>query len=93
MANSVFTPEQEQRINDLLVEYLAQNGAAIESGNVHELTGSELATANLRKLTIPSIMADTNQWAYASLGVMIDAIAGGTLESITRQEFDSIFND
>lgn len=93
MANSVFTPEQEARINDLLVEYLAQNGASIESGNVHELTGSELSNANLRKLTIPSIMTDTNQWAYASLGSMIDAIAEGTMEGITRQQFDSIFND
>lgn len=72
MADSVFTPEQEARINDLLVEYLQQNGASIDAGvNVTELTGDALTDENLKKLTIPSILPNTNQWAYTSLQNMM----------------------
>ena len=47
MASSVFTPEQEQRINELLVDYLAQNCANIDTGvNVTELTGDALTDEN-----------------------------------------------
>ena len=72
MATSPFTPEQEARINDLLVEYLAENGASIDEGiNVIELTGDALTDENLKKLTIPSILPDTKQWAYTSLQNMM----------------------
>lgn len=75
MADSVFTPEQEARINDLLVEYLEQNGASIDAGiNVIELTGDALSDENLKKLTIPSILPVTNQWAYTSLQNMMAPI-------------------
>lgn len=75
MADSVFTPEQEARINDLLVEYLEQNGASIDAGiNVIELTGDALTDENLKKLTIPSILPVTNQWAYTSLQNMMAPI-------------------
>lgn len=72
MATSPFTPEQEARIKDLLVEYLAENGASIDEGiNVIELTGDALTDENLKKLTIPSILPDTKQWAYTSLQNMM----------------------
>ena len=75
MADSVFTPEQEARINDLLIEYLSQNGASIDAGvNVTELTGDALTDENLKKLTIPSILPNTNQWAYTSLQNMMAPI-------------------
>ncbi len=75
MASSVFTPEQEQRINELLIDYLAQNGANIDTGvNVTELTGDALTDENLKKLTIPSILPNTNQWAYTSLQNMMAPI-------------------
>jgi len=75
MADSVFTPEQEARINDLLVEYLQQNGASIDAGvNVTELTGDALTDENLKKLTIPSILPNTNEWAYTSLENMMAPI-------------------
>ena len=75
MATPVFTPEQEARINDLLVQYLAQNGANIDTGvNVTELTGDALTDENLKKLTIPSILPNTNQWAYTSLQNMMAPI-------------------
>jgi hypothetical protein len=75
MAEPVFTPEQEARINDLLIEYLAQNGASIDEGiNVTELTGDALTDENLKKLTIPSILPTSNRWAYTSLGNMMAPI-------------------
>lgn len=75
MAESVFTPEQEARINALLIEYLEQNGASIDAGiNVVELTGDALTDENLKKLTIPSILPNTNQWAYTSLQNMMTPI-------------------
>ena len=75
MANSVFTPEQEARINDLLIEYLAQNGASIDVGiNVTELTGDALSDENLKKLTIPSILPTSNQWVFTSLQNMMAPI-------------------
>lgn len=87
MANSVFTPEQEARINDLLIEYLSQNGASIDAGvNVVELTGDALTDENLKKLTIPSILPNTNQWAYTSLQNMMTPILNAIIQLQTQDQ-------
>ena len=70
----VFTPEQEQRINDIFIEDWGKYGSAIGSDKVHELTPEELTDEHIRTLTIPGMNPATMKWEQTSMRNMMKPV-------------------
>lgn len=71
---AVFTPEQEQRINDIFIEDWGKYGSAIGSDTVHELTPEELTDEHLSTLTIPGMNPVTEKWEQTSMRNMMKPV-------------------
>ena len=74
MAETPFTPSEEQRIQQLFIEFLTQYGSAVPSDQVRVLTAADLTDEHQRHFTIPGLNLQTNQWEQADFTVIMTPI-------------------
>ncbi len=85
----------KQQIFDLITEYLETQGSAIGEYSVRELTAQELQdTENMRILTIPAMIPNTQEWVQTNMANMITPIteAVADWEAIETQVLQAVAN-